>query len=51
MFYVPGLVYTLANLTLVPSLRGGVVECNPVTNICSPIPTGTEPTPTNINKN
>jgi hypothetical protein len=46
LFYVPGLVFTLANLTLVDSLIGEVVECDPITLVCAPLPTGTEPTPT-----
>ena len=43
LFYVPGLVFTLANLTLVPSVIGGVVECNPETKQCVsvPVPTAT----------
>ena len=38
LFYVPGLVFTLSNLTLVPSLRGGVVDCDAETGVCSPVP-------------
>ena len=48
LFYVPGLVFTLSNLTLVPSLTGGVVECDPETKICAPM--RTEPTPSNTSK-
>ena len=42
LFYVPGLVFTLSNLTLVPSLRGGIVECN-TDGQCGPIPTDPKP--------
>jgi hypothetical protein len=38
LFYVPGLIFTLANLTIGPSLRGPVVECNMETKVCGPMP-------------
>ena len=35
LFYVPGLVYTLANLTIKSRGIKGVIVCDPDTNICS----------------
>ena len=44
LFYVPGLVYTLANLTIPTSSQKGVVQCD-ASGKCSPLPTGTEASP------
>ena len=43
LFYVPGLVYTLANLTMPTTEDVGIVECDIITDICTPVPTGTVP--------
>lgn len=34
MFYVPGLVYTLAKLTISSSKRKGITKCDPETGVC-----------------
>ncbi len=46
MFYVPGLVYTLAQITATHNNVNGTLECNPDTGDCVLI----TPTPTKKNK-
>ena len=45
LFYVPGLVYTLAKLTATSSTAKGITKCDPDTGVCTDL--SLEPPPTN----
>ena len=48
MFYIPGLIYTLSNLTTNTPNVPGTLVCNPDTGVCEDTSTITNPTNPNI---